>query len=334
MLRNYVSPLHDDWDEHLDMAEFAYNNSYHESIKTTPFRLTYGFDPRNPMSAMQLRANIDGKLVNFSHINAGTHLYSFKSTSTHKVNIPMCEGAFKYYRTAAGTAYLRSITPVDIPECPAARKFTSFMQQQLQCARRHLEAAKQRQRMHLQKRMTETAYTVGDHVWLSTANLRNRLHGTPKLMPRFVGPFPIIKVINDTTYMLDLGETRKKVHNVFHSSLLKRCKGAVPKRPLPIVLSDDADNRSTYERYEVEAILNHKVDHRSRRTADGARTPKRDAGVKYLVKWKGYDAIHNTWEPATNVDKAPLRLREYWQKWSHSHPGETPLYDCNPGTVA
>lgn len=28
MLQHYVSPLHDDWDEHLSAAEFAANNAY------------------------------------------------------------------------------------------------------------------------------------------------------------------------------------------------------------------------------------------------------------------------------------------------------------------
>jgi hypothetical protein len=326
MLRNYVSPMHDDWDEHLDLVEFAYNNAYHESIKTTPFRLTYGYDPKNPMSNLLLRTDVDGKTVQLSSFNTGTHLYSFRSTPEHSVNVPQCQGALKYYQTPDGTAYLRAILAEDVPECPAARKFTSYMQQQLQHARRCLDAAKQRQRAHAQKRMTEQAYKVDDYVWLSTTNMRSRLHGTPKFLPRFVGPFKVIKVINDTTYMLDIGDTRTKVHNVFHSSLLKRCKGTPPSKPLPIVLSEDAESNGTYQRYEVELILKHRVNHRSRRKADGTRTAKRDDGLEYLVKWKGYDAIHNTWEPACNVDKAPLRLREYWQKWCESHPGETPLY--------
>ena len=50
MLRHYVSPQQHDWDTHLAAAEFAINNSYQESIKTTPFRLNTGRDPRTPLS--------------------------------------------------------------------------------------------------------------------------------------------------------------------------------------------------------------------------------------------------------------------------------------------
>ena len=39
-LRHYVSAEQDDWDELLPLAEFALNDSYQESIGTTPFYLT------------------------------------------------------------------------------------------------------------------------------------------------------------------------------------------------------------------------------------------------------------------------------------------------------
>ena len=50
MLRHYISPTHDDWDEHLTAIEFAINNAYQQSIGTTPFRLTYGQNPLTPVS--------------------------------------------------------------------------------------------------------------------------------------------------------------------------------------------------------------------------------------------------------------------------------------------
>eukprot|EP00983_Pelagomonas_calceolata_P090730 1157456-Pelagomonas_calceolata.AAC.10 len=50
MLRHYVSPLQDDRDDHLAMAEFAFDNLYQESVKNTPFRLNNGRDPRTPLS--------------------------------------------------------------------------------------------------------------------------------------------------------------------------------------------------------------------------------------------------------------------------------------------
>ncbi|KAJ9534690.1 hypothetical protein QJQ45_013074 [Haematococcus lacustris] len=48
MLRAYISPDQSDWVEHLDMVEFAINNSWQESVQNTPFFLNYGEHPLVP----------------------------------------------------------------------------------------------------------------------------------------------------------------------------------------------------------------------------------------------------------------------------------------------
>lgn len=45
-LRSYVAHLQNTWARLLPLAEFAYNNSYHTSIKTSPFKFIYGRSPR------------------------------------------------------------------------------------------------------------------------------------------------------------------------------------------------------------------------------------------------------------------------------------------------
>ena len=50
MLRHYVSPRQDDWDQHLPAAEFAVNNSWHPVLKNTPFWLNYGQHPLTPVT--------------------------------------------------------------------------------------------------------------------------------------------------------------------------------------------------------------------------------------------------------------------------------------------
>jgi hypothetical protein len=48
MLRHYVSPTHNDWDKWLPLLQFATNNSWQESIQSTPFFLNTGAHPANP----------------------------------------------------------------------------------------------------------------------------------------------------------------------------------------------------------------------------------------------------------------------------------------------
>ena len=44
-LAKFVNSEHDDWDLHLQMAVSAYNNSYHTSIKMTPYEAMFGRTP-------------------------------------------------------------------------------------------------------------------------------------------------------------------------------------------------------------------------------------------------------------------------------------------------
>ncbi|KAJ9526673.1 hypothetical protein QJQ45_017555 [Haematococcus lacustris] len=64
MLRNYVSPHHTDWDNHLTAVEFAYNASVQASTGYSPFMLNSGQEPHTPLSlavssAAQPRATPD-----------------------------------------------------------------------------------------------------------------------------------------------------------------------------------------------------------------------------------------------------------------------------------
>ncbi|GJX85448.1 putative reverse transcriptase domain-containing protein [Tanacetum coccineum] len=49
MLRACVINFGKGWDRHLSLVEFSYNNSYHTSIKATPFEALYGFKCRSPV---------------------------------------------------------------------------------------------------------------------------------------------------------------------------------------------------------------------------------------------------------------------------------------------
>ena len=48
-LRHYINPLQDNWDEYLDLAEYAINDSINPSTGYTPFYLTYGQHPNTAL---------------------------------------------------------------------------------------------------------------------------------------------------------------------------------------------------------------------------------------------------------------------------------------------
>ncbi|GJU92759.1 putative reverse transcriptase domain-containing protein [Tanacetum coccineum] len=49
MLRDCVIDFRKGWERHLPLVEFSYNNSYHASIKATPFEALYGRKCRSPV---------------------------------------------------------------------------------------------------------------------------------------------------------------------------------------------------------------------------------------------------------------------------------------------
>ena len=53
MLRAYISPLQNDWDEHLVSLEFAYNDSVNATTGFTPFYMNYGKHPLTPLALLK-----------------------------------------------------------------------------------------------------------------------------------------------------------------------------------------------------------------------------------------------------------------------------------------
>ncbi|KAL0152234.1 hypothetical protein M9458_051957, partial [Cirrhinus mrigala] len=127
-------------------------------------------------------------------------------------------------------------------------------------------------------------YQPGDSVWLSTHDLRLRLPCL-KMSPRYIGPFKILRQINDVTFQLQL-PPRYRIHPTFHVSLLKpyfpsatEPPGAEAGPPLPEVL----DQPSTYT---VRQILDSR---------------HRGGHLEYLIDWEGYGPEERSWVPRNDV---------------------------------
>jgi hypothetical protein len=67
--------------------------------------------------------------------------------------------------------------------------------------------------------------------------------------------------------------------------------------PQPEIIGDELE-------YEVDTIID------SRRQKQGQKTQ-----MEYLVKWKGYDAEHNSWEPKKNLSHCKELIVDYHRKY-------------------
>ncbi|KIO17550.1 hypothetical protein M407DRAFT_84869, partial [Tulasnella calospora MUT 4182] len=236
-LRMYCSHRQDDWDELLPFAEFAYNNSIHSSIGTSPFMASRGY---NPMFT----------------------------------NMP----------SAAQSS----------PEAEERLERIKFLQEEIQSA---MTLAQERQkRFYNEHRDQEAELEENDRVWLESKNITTDRPST-KLAAKRLGPYHIKKKISSHAYELDLPSTMK-IHPVFHISLLTRYEedtipGRIQPTPPPVIVDEE-------EEWEVEAILNSRYYRKK---------------LQYLIKWKGFDDSHNSWQPEADVEHCQELVEEYHRRF-------------------
>jgi Chromo (CHRromatin Organisation MOdifier) domain len=125
-------------------------------------------------------------------------------------------------------------------------------------------------------------FLPGQKVWLSSKDI-NTSHPSCKLTPQQLGPYKVVECTGDLTYQLLLPPSMQQ-HPVFHVDRLSPWQGNevnehTPPPPQPIQVDDEL-------KYEVKHILD---------------SCKYCNQFQYLVKWKGYDLGHNSWELAMNL---------------------------------
>ncbi|SOV07143.1 uncharacterized protein UDID_18780 [Ustilago sp. UG-2017a] len=191
---------------------------------------------------------------------------------------------------------------------PTARSYADQLKQLHEYVRGELvKANSQSAEQFDQHRLPAPQFRPGDRVWLSADNIRS-LRPTKKLDYRRLGPFSVSEIISSHAYRLQLPPSMK-IHNVFHVDRLEPyVANTIPNRvqppPPPVEIESDLE-------YEVEQILDSKVDHRY-------RDP-----LFYLVRWVGYGPDHNSWEPASNLTHASDLITEFHTA-NPTRPSPTP----------
>jgi hypothetical protein len=177
---------------------------------------------------------------------------------------------------ASGSAHLH--------EASAILQAAIHRSQTWDTAKQNIAHAQKAQQKYYNKGRKDVCFAVGDQVLYSTKNAGLKTTLCRKLLPKWIGPFTVTKVVNDVAYKLSF-PPHLKWHNVIHiSSLRKYVPGRNPPPPLPLVIDGELN-------YEVEQILAHAV--------CGKRKGK--PLYKCLVKWEGYGQEHNSWEPESNL---------------------------------
>jgi hypothetical protein len=148
----------------------------------------------------------------------------------------------------------------------------------------NLKAAKSHQETYANKRHRPLDFEVGDHVYLRVSPMKGvkRFGVKGKLVPRYIGPFPILEKCVTVAYKLNLPPSLAGVHDIFHMSQLKKCLKAPVDVVLPKVTPLEAD--LSYLEHPIK-ILDQK-DHVTRRKT-----------IKFFkIQWSNNTEEEATWE--------------------------------------
>ena len=83
-----------------------------------------------------------------------------------------------------------------------------------------LEAAQQRSEDHYNRNKKAVSFLPGQLVLLNTRNLRGLVQGPRKLLPRWVGPYPVVRMVGSVAVELRL-PSDMRLHSTFHVSLVR-----------------------------------------------------------------------------------------------------------------
>ncbi|XP_068509108.1 uncharacterized protein [Syngnathus scovelli] len=152
-------------------------------------------------------------------------------------------------------------------------------------------------RMADRRRRPAPVYQRGQRVWLSAKDLPHR-GDSRKLAPRFVGPFPISKVVHPAAVRLRLPRSLA-VHPTFHVGKVKPVVDSplvpdpAPPPPPRTVGGGTA--------YTVKELLD---------------VRRRGRGWQYLVDWEGYGPEERQWVPPSYILDPGL-----FEDFYAAHPG-------------
>ncbi|KAF1334824.1 Pol protein, partial [Globisporangium splendens] len=231
VLRSYATSFKE-WSEFLPLAEFALNNSTHVSTGHSPFYVNYGIHPRVPASIMGEVSTLSG---------GGTPAHGNKPKSSYDLNA-----------ASELKANFDSMKPLDDLTSREEQQVDDFVvrrQAVVRFVRDAIAKAQDLQKEQADKsgRKNKQVYKINDLVLLSTANLPEHAVsnlGSSKLLPRFIGPFKVVKC-NGDAYTLDI-PTRMRLHPTFYVGRLKPYLPSGSADPTRSSANDRADREALH----------------------------------------------------------------------------------------
>lgn len=180
----------------------------------------------------------------------------------------------------------RTPVTVNLPsKVKTAKTMADEMAKSVRKAKLLLSAAQHRMKSSYDKKHSHKTFNRGDLVMLSTKNLK--FHGFTKFLPKFVGPFKVIRTFGTNAYELAI-PTGWRIHNVFNIALLKAYK---PRDGL-VDLSHSPQIPELLDDYVIDFLVEHDIVKRGRKTF-----------TFYKVRFKNQSPDCDVWESESDLPK-------------------------------
>ena len=169
-------------------------------------------------------------------------------------------------------------------------------------AKAALQLAAERMKWYHDKYVQQVPFKVGDKVML---NLKDYQKSGRKLSAQHYGPFEIEEQLSPVTFKLKWPERLVRIYLVFHASKLSSYTEASSKEQKPTLpLLDFIDG---HKEFEVKKILDSQFVRRGKKKK-----------LQYFVRWHGYNASDDNWEPVENLTRAKEAIKEFYEKYPHA----------------
>ena len=176
--------------------------------------------------------------------------------------------------------------------------FLSSLQVHRESARRAIARAQDSQAKSYNKgRRPAPEFKEGDRVLVNPHSLEwveSKGDGS-KLRQRWIGPFQIMQKINPNVYRLRMSNRYPglPIFNIDHLRKYEEPPTEFGERP---ILPETRLKIAEQKEYEVEKLVGH---------------CRRGRRMEYLIRWKDYGPLYDTWEPQSALKNAPEVLSKY-----------------------
>jgi len=187
---------------------------------------------------------------------------------------------------------------------PGVEEFALKMKEALMKAHDAIIGARIKQMDQANRHRRKADFSEGDLVYLSTKNLSLPQGRTRKLIPKYIGPFKILRIASPgSSYQLELPRELKSkgIYDVFHASLLRRHfpndDRCFPGRQLHQLLGLG----HTLDKWSIDRVLSH---------------AGRGTDAVFEIQWSTGNV---TWAPYAEL-KGLSMLDEYLEVMGVAHP--------------